>query len=324
MPRSTCALRPADVLRSLALGVALSLVACATGSSDPSPTAPREAQPPAAASAAHAPLPNLHRLTDRILSGGQPDGEAGFAELAALGVRTVISVDGAAPDVAGAAAYGLRYVHIPLTYAEVNEAEQLELARAVRDLPGPVYVHCHHGKHRSPAASAAAGVVLGAITPEEGVAFMKKAGTAASYEGLYACVSLARAATPEQIDAAPATFPAVREPEGIVAAMVAIDHAFEHLAAIARTGWQVPADHPDLVPAAEAGRLADGLRIGGEDPDVAALGDAFARRMADAVEKATALEEAIVAGAPASELDARFALVRTSCKDCHGPYRDRR
>lgn len=313
-----------DAFRFLAAGLALSLVACATGSSDPSPAAPGREEPPAAESAAHPPLPNLHRLTDRILSGGVPDGEAGFAELAALGVRTVISVDGAAPDVAGAAAHGLRYVHIPITYAEVNEAERLELARAIRDLPGPVYLHCHHGKHRAPAAAAAAGVVLGAITPEAGVAFMKEAGTAASYEGLYACVSLARAATPEEVDAAPAAFPAVREPEGIVAAMVEIDHAFEHLAQIARAGWKVPRDHPDLVPAAEAGQLADGLRVGGEDPDVAALGDAFAKRMADAVAKATALEEAIVAGAPTSELDARLALVRTSCKDCHGPYRNRR
>lgn len=269
-------------------------------------------------------LPNLRRLDDGLLSGGLPAGDAAFAELAAMGVKTIISVDGMTPDVQGAAAHGLRYVHIPITYAEVTLAEQLELARAIRDLPGPVYVHCHHGKHRSPAAAAAAAVALGLITPAQGVAYMKDAGTAPNYEGLYACVSVARTATPAQLDAAPAGFPAVRQADGIVAAMVEVDAAFEHLSAIKGAGWQVPADHPDLVPAAEAGRLTDNLRLSGEDPGVADLGDDFARRLADAVARASALEEAIVGGAPASELDARFTLARTSCKDCHATYRDRR
>src|SRR6185369_1160846 len=54
-------------------------------------------------------LDNAHRLTDRVLSGAQPEGEAAFRELADLGVKTVISVDGARPDVASAHKFGLRY-----------------------------------------------------------------------------------------------------------------------------------------------------------------------------------------------------------------------
>lgn len=50
-----------------------------------------------------------------------------------------------------------------------------------------------------------------------------------------------------------ANFPEVSRPDDVVAAMVVIDNAFEHLKAIEAAGWSVPKDHPDLVPAAEAG-----------------------------------------------------------------------
>ncbi|MBL8759581.1 MAG: cytochrome c [Phycisphaerae bacterium] len=270
----------------------------------------------------HEALPNLYTLTPGVISGGVPGGDAGFDELKAMGVRTIISVDGAAPDVARAEARGMRYVHIPTTYAETTMEQQLEIARAVRDLPGPVYVHCHHGKHRSPAASAAAMVVLGRITPEQGLAFMKQAGTAAGYTGLYACVADAKPVDRATLDAAPADFPAVRTPKGITAAMVETDEVFEHLKAVRAAGWRVPPDHPDLVPAALAGRLADLLRHSGEDPKVEALGPAYAAILAESIKRATALEDAIVAKADAARLEADWAKVSASCKDCHVKYRD--
>src|SRR5262245_34443885 len=36
-------------------------------------------------------LPNAYQLTDKVISGGQPNGEAAFKELRDLGVKTVIS-----------------------------------------------------------------------------------------------------------------------------------------------------------------------------------------------------------------------------------------
>lgn len=270
----------------------------------------------------HEALPNLYTLTPGVISGGVPAGDAGFDELRAMGVRTIISVDGAAPDVARAEARGMRYVHIPTTYAETTIEQQLEIARAVRDLPGPVYIHCHHGKHRSPAASAAAMVVLGRITPEQGVAFMKKAGTAAGYAGLYACVAEARPVDRATLDAAPADFPAVRRPKGVTAAMVEIDEVFEHLKEVRAAGWSVPPENPDLVPAALAGRIADLLRHSGEDPKVAPWGSAYAALLADAIARATALEDAIIAKADAARLETDWAKVSASCKDCHVKHRD--
>jgi protein tyrosine phosphatase (PTP) superfamily phosphohydrolase (DUF442 family) len=257
-----------------------------------------------------------------MISGAVPEGAPAFDELQTMGVKTIISVDGATPDVEAAKARGMRYVHIPITYAEVSEEQKLEIARAVRDLPGPIYVHCHHGKHRSPAASAAVAVALGEVSPEEAVAFMKKAGTAPTYTGLYACVASAVVVSAAALNAAPASFPAVRMPQGMTGAMVEVDHAYENLGHIRAAEWTTPKDHPDLVPAAEAGRLADHMRFSGDDPRAKALGDDFNRRLVAATASATALEEAIVAKSPKEHLEARWKLVVASCKDCHATYRD--
>src|SRR5690349_9452889 len=66
-------------------------------------------------------LPNAVRIHAKVFSGGLPDGEAGFAELQELGIKTVISVDGAKPDVATAKKHGLRYVHMPHGYDGVPQ-----------------------------------------------------------------------------------------------------------------------------------------------------------------------------------------------------------
>lgn len=274
---------------------------------------------------AHLPgLHNVHILGDSILSGAVPEGDAAFDELKALDVKTIISVDGAAPDVARAEARGLRYIHIPITYAEVTEAQRLEIARAMRDLPGPVYIHCHHGKHRGPAAAAAAAIALGIVTPDQGIAFMKEAGTASSYAGLYSCVAASLAATPAQLDAACADFPAARRAHGIVGAMVEVDQAYELLANIRAAGWKVPEDHPDLVPAAEAGRLTDNLRHSADETHGADLDKNFGAMMRSAIESASTLEEAIVRSAQPAEIEQAWKAVAASCKECHALYRDQK
>lgn len=62
-------------------------------------------------------LPNPVRIHAHVISGGLPEGNAAFEELKSLGIKTVISVDGAKPDVARAEKYGLRYVHLPQVLA---------------------------------------------------------------------------------------------------------------------------------------------------------------------------------------------------------------
>ncbi|EMI21132.1 hypothetical protein RMSM_01919, partial [Rhodopirellula maiorica SM1] len=75
-------------------------------------------------------------MTERIYSGAQPDDESAFAEIAKLGVRTVVSVDGARPDVAAAKRAGLRYVHIPIGYDGVGQAASESIVNLIKNAEG--------------------------------------------------------------------------------------------------------------------------------------------------------------------------------------------
>jgi hypothetical protein len=258
-------------------------------------------------------------------SGSVPEGDAGFDTLGEMGVRTIISVDGAEPDLARARARGIRYIHLPIGYNGFDEKRKLELVRATRDAlqQGPVYIHCHHGKHRSAGAAGTAVASLGLLTPDEATARMKVSGTALNYKGLYACTANATALDNSVIDAVPAEFPEVSQPATFVKSMIEIDEINDRLKWIEKAGWTVPADHPDLVPAAEAGRMADLFRLASQG-DMAQSNPAdFAAALAQDADRMQALENLIVEGErDVKKLSDQFRLIQNSCKDCHAAYRD--
>jgi hypothetical protein len=299
------------------------------------PTAAAQVVPPRPRVEASAPLdaPGLHNVVafaPDVLSGSVPEGDAGFDSLKGWGVLTIISVDGAVPDVERAKSRGMRYVHLPIGYHGFDEARKLELARAVHDLPRPVYIHCHHGKHRSAGAAGTIAVTLGWMTPEQAVARMKVAGTAPSYPGLYRCTQDAVKVADAAISGARADFPEVARPAGLVKGMVEIDLTWDNLKAAQRAGWTVPADHPDLVPAAEAGRLAETFRPLCDDALVKGKPTEFQALMARSAEQARSLEELLatlpVGARPSPEVAERLNAVAlqiaATCKACHSAYRD--
>ncbi|MFM1867008.1 MAG: hypothetical protein RL591_416, partial [Planctomycetota bacterium] len=246
-------------------------------------------------------FPGIHNLVafhDGFVSGSAPEGDAGLDSLAKLGFKTVISVDGAIPDVEGARKQGLRYVHLPIGYDGFDDVRRAELVRAVRDLPKPIYIHCHHGKHRSAGAAGTIAVSLGWMSNAAAADRMKISQTAESYTGLWACTAKAAPMMAAAIDAARAEFPEITKPESMVAAMVAIDEAFDRLKLVEKNGWKVPADHPDLAPAADAGKLADLLRLLVDDAHLKSLDEAsrqdFAALLVDGAAKSSALEEALL------------------------------
>lgn len=283
---------------------------------------PEEAQPQPLPSAA---IENLYRLDEGLYSGGEPRGEAAFAQLAALGVKTVVSVDGAAPDVETARRHGLRYVHLPLGYQGYSEEACLRLARAVTSLPGPVFVHCHHGKHRGPAAAAIMAITRGGWTPEQAERWLRTAGTSTNYAGLYATVRRWRPPAPETLAHVPADFPEVARTRDLVQAMVDVDRAWEHLRAIAEAGYRTPPDQPDLVPAREAARLAARLAESRQFPEVARAGEDFQERFQAAEQAARELARLLgLEPRPATEvLTRQFQEIGRSCTDCHRAFRDR-
>jgi len=273
--------------------------------------------------AGDAQLENAFIVAPGVVSGGQPDGEAGFEALAALGVRTIISVDGARPDVEAAEARGMRYVHLPMGYDGVPADLKLTIARALRDLPGPVYVHCHHGKHRGPAAAASGLATLGVLSPEEGEAFLRVAGTSESYPGLFASVRGSLPAARDAIDGAPDDFPRVAEVGDFVAAMAAMDRAQDHLELLAASGWRAPGSHPDLVASREAAVVSEALRAALEDPRPAAAREETVRRLEASISIAARLERLLLEGRGEAAREALREL-DASCTACHRRYRNRR
>lgn len=319
------------MVRALVLGAALAAAALtvwqatsATSLAVP-PTEAAAAAPSADATIA-VDLPGLHNVvtfTNDLICGAWPEGDAGFQTLEQMGVQTVITVDGSLPDVDTAKKHDLRYVHLPIGYNGMDETRAAEIARAIRDLPKPIYIHCHHGKHRSAAAAAASCVMLGWLSPEQALAKMKIAGTAENYTGLWDAVRAACTCDPKAIEKASTSFPEQWKPSNFVETMVEIDDALDNLKLIEKAGWTVPTDHPDLVPAAEAGRLVDHFRQIGEGDYAKARPQDFRDRIAADANLLTEIEEGLLVHASASDLGAKLKKVSQSCKDCHATYRDK-
>lgn len=310
------------VLSLLALAAAL---AGGCQSSDPSPDAGAPAAAPAQVTYDdHGTPEGLHEFnpfTERVTSGAQPEGDVAFRNLAALGFRTIVSVDGALPDVTTAKRYGLRYVHVPMQYSGVRPEEAAQLAKAVESSDGPVYIHCHHGKHRSPAATGAACVALGYLTPDQAVAEMKESGTDAKYQGLFRDVAAARQLTPEQLAAVSSNLPESVSPGDLATAMVDVDLRWEHLKASKAAKWGVPPKNPDVDPPHEARMLWEHYREIARLSDAKSHGEKFLKFLADGETSAKSLEAALRAK-DAEKSNTAFDAGAKACSGCHKAFRD--
>ena len=312
------------LLAVLPLGAALLLAPHLPASERPEkPSAPAFA--PLKTDALH----NAYRVTDKVLSGAAPEGEAAFAALRDLGVKTVISVDGAKPDVAAARRFGLRYVHLPVGYDDVTHAEGRTLARAIDEVDGPVYVHCHHGRHRSAAAIATACVMNGRLRPEQAESVLKTFGTGANYTGLWASALGARPLPAEELAAVKVDYRETAPIPPLAEAMVEIDQALDRLKMAEKAGWRGPAHHPDIDPPHEALQLTEKLRELGRTPEERAKPQAYRKLMADGEAGAQALHESLLAwsasggkGAPPATLGAAMKTINSSCTACHKSFRD--
>ncbi|MBN8246245.1 MAG: hypothetical protein J0L84_02235 [Verrucomicrobia bacterium] len=264
---------------------------------------------------------NVFQVTPRLYSGSQPEGEAGYAELARLGIKTVVSVDGSAPDLEAARRHGMRYVHLPFGYGGIPANRLAELARAAESLPGPFYVHCHHGKHRGPAAVAVMCLAVEGWTPERGETWLRQAGTSTDYPGLYQVVHDWK--KPELAAVGP--LPEIAPPSTVVAAMVAVDGHLDGLKAAQKHGWGTPPDHPDLRPGPEAVLLWEQLRELGRHPDTTGRSDRY-REQLKASETAADRLRQILSGPrsveTAADADAALTQLTRTCSECHKAHRN--
>lgn len=287
---------------------------------------PQENNNPKRLSAAH--LPNAIQVTKSIISGGQPQGEKGFAELQRLGVKTVISVDGARPEVKLAKKYGLRYVHLPHGYNGISTKRIAELAKATQSLDGPIYIHCHHGKHRSPAATAVACVATEQLTTKQATQLLKLAGTSPHYVGLYQSVASTQPIDSSTLAKLEVTFREVVPTPPLVEMMVAAEHSFDRLLKFQSNNWQPLPEQPDLSPAHEAlllrEQFTEMLRVK-EQPS----SKGYLRLLKDSEQRAKDLEVLLHSGEFQSNPEVlqekaaqQIISLKQNCTKCHQQYRD--
>jgi hypothetical protein len=273
-------------------------------------------------------LHNLFALGTNALSGSSPEGEEAFAALENLGVKTIVTVDGATPDVETARKHGIRYVHLPHGYDGISTNLQLQLVKLGEMLPGRIFVHCHHGRHRGPAAAAVICMAYDGWTPAQAEAWLVAAGTATNYTGLYDVVRRFRKPTKEQLQKISSDLPEIAKVSGLVDAMVDIDNRWDHLKAVRAAGYQALKEHPDIQPANEIVILWEHYREAQCLPDAAHHGAAFIDRLKAAEAEAKEGERLLrmFATGPKpdirAQLDKTFDAMARTCASCHKTYRD--
>jgi hypothetical protein len=263
---------------------------------------------------------HYRRWSPRIAQGARPEGDEAFAALRAQGITTLLSVDGALPDVARAAQHGLAYVHVPIGYDGLSPGEQAAITKAVADSPGPVFVHCHHGLHRGPAAAAIARIAADGVAPEQAVAGLRESGCSPAYQGLFRDV-LAFKAPDAATLARVGPLPSAVRPEGVRDAMIHINDRWDFLKASEGAKWALLPQFPDVTPAHEAAMLREGFRELARLDAARGHGEPFMAWTADAERHAGELEQALRAevAAPAG---AAFAALQQTCNACHAAWRD--
>jgi protein tyrosine phosphatase (PTP) superfamily phosphohydrolase (DUF442 family) len=267
-------------------------------------------------------IENFFAVTHSISSGGSPETEEAFQALAKLGIKTIITVDGAKPNVELAHRYGFRYIHLPLGYDGIPKETAVKLVKAAKTAGGPVFVHCHHGKHRGPAA---VGVICQATanwSPQTAEAWMKRAGTSTDYDGLYRSVLEFRPPSTEELANLPGDFPETAEVSAMVDTMVEIEQRWDRLKKLAAKSE----DRARMV--SEAVLLWEQIREAQRLPESAEHGDKFQETMAKSEMAALRLREILAAHAASratatpADLQPALDAVAQSCTRCHEAHRD--
>jgi tyrosine-protein phosphatase SIW14 len=100
-------------------------------------------------------VPNFQKVNDQVYRGGQPT-SAGFKNIAALGVKTVIDLrdigeHSQAEEKDWVNSDGMRYISIPLKGLSAPPQDKVAKILAILNDPaaGPVFIHCRRGADRT-------------------------------------------------------------------------------------------------------------------------------------------------------------------------------
>jgi protein tyrosine phosphatase (PTP) superfamily phosphohydrolase (DUF442 family) len=267
---------------------------------------------------------NLGRAAPGLFRGAQPEGEEAFRYLASLGVKTILTVDGARPEVALAAKHGIRYIHVPIGYSGITQEDAARIAKVGAAHGDGLFVHCHHGKHRGPAAMGVVWMARDGVSPERVKEEMKRAGTDPKYQGLWAAQdSCAAVALSKEILAGvtEADLPSTAPVQGVTESMVHVDFSWVNMGKVKKAGWRSPPESPDVQPAHEARILAEHFRELARLDEVKGRPEDFRRWLTESEVASWDMEKALRAG-DTEGAGRHFERVRQACADCHAVYRD--
>ncbi|MHC4379784.1 MAG: cytochrome c [Planctomycetota bacterium] len=310
-------------MRSLILAIIPLLGACSQASVMKVETASGEVE--SASAPVSAPLAlereHLHRLlqlSPTIYSGAQPKGPEAFAALQDLGIRTVISVDGARPDLIGAETHGMNYVQVAIGYDGVSPAEAAAFAKVVTETEGPFFFHCHHGRQRGPAAAAIALRASTGCDAEAGLDVLRAAKTSKDYPGLWRDVA---AWVPPGAGQEIPVFPPLPRVAPFTESMAELDRTWDRIKVLRRADWESP-DGAESTMRTESALLLEQLQDCAGQLPVEHVQDAELQR---GMEEVVAYAEQLQSAAFAADVDLMeesYRDLRASCKDCHADYRN--
>jgi len=124
-------------------------------------------------------IDNFAKVSDTYYRGAQPGG-SDYADLAGLGVKTIINLIGDsdldASEQARVEQQGMRYVSIPMSTRTAPTQQQLDAFLAVVNDPAsqPVYVHCVGGRHRTGVMTAVYRMTKDGLSGEAAFSEMKR------------------------------------------------------------------------------------------------------------------------------------------------------
>jgi len=120
---------------------------------------------------------NFGRIDDSYYRGAQPFGND-YADLAALGIKTVIDLtgDGRTDEQAFVERAGMKFYRIPLTTSNwPSDAAVTQFLKLVNDRANqPVFVHCQGGRHRTGTMTAVYRMTHYGWTADQAYTEMKK------------------------------------------------------------------------------------------------------------------------------------------------------
>lgn len=262
-------------------------------------------------------LENFFQVTPKLWSGGEPTAN-GWNALRELGIKTVISVDGAPPNLQEARRVGIRYVHLPVGYSGVDRDVAIKIASAVQRSSGPVYLHCHHGKHRGPAAVALVCQTLYQWDVAQATSWMKQAGTSEQYHGLYRSVARFQPPSAAELAAVPRDLPERVSVPTLTQMMVDVDHQFEEIQRLEKNDFQ-PSERSSQAAVLLLEHWKEIARMG----DQVVNNEDFANRLKEMSQTTKSLVSVLESNETARrQASSLVAALTKQCASCHAKHRD--